>query len=51
MLETAVALAGLEGRSPFPLITVGEAAMGMGGAVLLLPLGLAAWRRRVYPGD
>lgn len=46
MLETAVAMAGVEGRSPFRSITVGEAAMGLGGALLLTPLGLAALRRR-----
>lgn len=47
MLETAVALAAAQdGRSPFRSVTVGQAAMGMGGALLLLPLGLVAVRRR-----
>jgi hypothetical protein len=47
MLETAVALAeAQDGRSPFRSVTVGEAAMGIGGALLLLPLGAVALRRR-----
>lgn len=49
-LQTAVATARAQGRSPFRAITVGEAAMGLGGALLLLPLGLAAARRR-KPGE
>jgi hypothetical protein len=46
MLQTAVVMAEAQGRSPFRAITVGEAAMGLGGAVLLLPIGLAAVRKR-----
>jgi len=46
MLQTAVVMAEAQGRSPFRAITVGEAAMGLGGALLLLPLGMAALRRR-----
>jgi len=46
MLRTAVVMAEAQGRSPFRSITVGEAAMGLGGALLLFPLGLAAVRRR-----
>lgn len=46
MLQTAVVMAEAQGRSPFSAITVGEAAMGLGGALLLLPFGLAAVRRR-----
>jgi hypothetical protein len=46
MLQTAVVMAEAQGRSPFNAITVGEAAMGLGGALLLLPFGLAAVRRR-----
>jgi len=46
MLRTAVAMAEAQGRSPFRSITVGEAAMGLGGALLLVPFGLAALRRR-----
>jgi hypothetical protein len=46
MLQTAVVMAEAQGRSPFRAITVGEAAMGLGGALLLLPFGLAAIRRR-----
>jgi len=45
MLQTAVVMAEAQGRSPFSAITVGEAAMGLGGA-LLLPFALAAVRRR-----
>ncbi len=46
MLQTAVVIAEAQGRSPFSAITIGEAAMGLGGALLLLPFGLAAVRRR-----
>jgi len=46
MLRTAVVMAEAQGPSPFNAITVGEAAMGLGGALLLLPFGLAAVRRR-----
>ena len=46
MLRTAVVVAEAQGRSPFRAITVGEAATGLGGALLLLPLGMAALRRR-----
>ena len=46
MLQTAVVMAEAQGRSPFSAITVGEAAMGLGGALLLLPFGLAAVLRR-----
>lgn len=46
MLRTAVVMAEAQGRSPFRAITVGEAAMGLGGALLLLPFGMAALRRR-----
>ena len=46
MLHTAVVMAEAQGRSPFLSITVGEAAMGFGGALLLFPFGLAARRRR-----
>ncbi len=47
MLETAVVVAEAQGgRSPFRAVTVGEAAMGLGGALLLVPFGLAAVRRR-----
>lgn len=46
MLGTAVAMAEAQGRSPFRAITVGEAAMGLGGVLVLLPFGLAAARRR-----
>ena len=46
MLQTAVVMAEAQGRSPFRAITVGEAAMGLGGALLLLPFGLTAVRRR-----
>ena len=45
MLSQAVVMAEAQGQSPFRAITVGEAAMGLGGA-LLLPFGLAALRRR-----
>ncbi len=46
MLQTAVAMAEAQGRSSFRAITIGEAAMGLGGALLLIPFGLAALRRR-----
>ena len=46
MLRQAVVMAEAQGQSPFRAITVGETAMGLGGAVLLLPFGLAAVRRR-----
>lgn len=46
MLRSAVVVAEAQGASPFRSITVGEAAMGLGGALLLLPLGLAAARKR-----
>jgi len=46
MLQTAIVMAEAQGRSPFRAITVGEAAMGLGGALMLLPFGLAAVRRR-----
>ena len=46
MLQTAVVMAEAQGRSPFRAITVGEATLGLGGALLLLPLGLAAAKRR-----
>ena len=46
MLQTAVVVAEAQGRSPFRAITVGEAAMGLGGALLLIPFGLSAVRRR-----
>lgn len=46
MLRSAVVMAEAQGRSPFRAITVGEAAMGLGGALLLLPFGMAAVRRR-----
>ena len=46
MLQTAVVVAEAQGQSPFRAITIGEAAMGLGGALLLLPLGAAAVRRR-----
>lgn len=46
MLETAIVMAEAQGRSPFSAITVGEAAMGLGGALLLIPFGLTAVRRR-----
>ncbi len=46
MLRQAVVMAEAQGRSPFTAITVGEAAMGLGGALLLLPFGLVAIRRR-----
>jgi hypothetical protein len=46
MLQTAKVMAEAQGRSPFRSITVGEAAMGLGGALLLFPFGLAARRRR-----
>ena len=46
MLQTAVVMAEAQGRSPFRAITVGEAAMGLGGALLLIPFGLSAVRRR-----
>lgn len=46
MLRTAVVMAEAQENSPFRSITVGEAAMGFGGALLLLPLGVAAFRRR-----
>ena len=46
MLQTAIVMAEAQGRSPFRSITVGEAALGLGGALLLFPLGLAAVRRR-----
>lgn len=46
MLETAIVMADAQGRSPFRAITVGEAAMGLGGALLLIPFGLTAVRRR-----
>ena len=46
MLETVVSMAGAQDGSPFRSITVGEAAMGLGGALLLAPFGLAALRRR-----
>ncbi len=45
MLQTAVVIAEAQGQSPFRAITIGEAAMGIGG-VLLLPFGLAVVRRR-----
>lgn len=46
MLQTAVVMAEAQGRSPLRAITVGEAAMGLGGALLLIPFGLTAVRRR-----
>ncbi len=46
MLQTAVVMAEAQGRSPFRAITFGEAAMGLGGALLLIPFGLTAVRRR-----
>ena len=46
MLQTAIVMAEAQGGSPFRSITVGEAAMGLGGALLLFPFGLAARRRR-----
>ncbi|MDP2470496.1 MAG: hypothetical protein Q8W45_08830 [Candidatus Palauibacterales bacterium] len=46
MLRTAVVVAEAQGSTSFRAITVGEAAMGLGGALLLLPFGLAAARRR-----
>jgi hypothetical protein len=46
MLRTAVVMAEAQGASPFRSITIGEAAMGLGGALLLLPFGLAAARKR-----
>jgi len=46
MLRAAVVVAEAQGASPFRSITVGEAAMGLGGALLLLPLGLVATRKR-----
>ena len=46
MLRQAVVMAEAQGRSPFRSITVGEAAMGLGGMLLLLPFGMAAIRRR-----
>lgn len=46
MLRQAVVVAEAQGQGPFRAITVGEAAMGLGGALLLLPFGLAASRRR-----
>jgi hypothetical protein len=46
MLQTAIVMAEAQGRSPFRSITIGEAAMGLGGALLLFPFGLAAARRR-----
>lgn len=50
MLRTAVDMAAAQGRSPFRAITIGEAAMGLGGALLLFPFGLAALRRRREEG-
>jgi hypothetical protein len=46
MLEQTVVLAEATGRSPFRSITIGEAAVGLGGALLLVPISLAAMRRR-----
>lgn len=46
MLGTAVAMAEAQGRSPFRAITIGEATMGLGGALILLPMGWAAFRRK-----
>ena len=46
MLRQAVVVAEAQGRSPFRAITIGEAAMGLGGVLLLVPLGVAAVRRR-----
>jgi hypothetical protein len=46
MLQTAIVMAEAQGHSSFRSITVGEAAMGLGGALLLFPFGLAARRRR-----
>jgi hypothetical protein len=46
MLRTAVVMAEAQEGSPFRSITVGEAAMGFGGVLLLLPFGVAALRRR-----
>ena len=46
MLRQAVVTAEVQGASPFRAITIGEAAMGFGGALLLFPFGLAAVRRR-----
>ena len=46
MLQTAVVVAEAQGQRPFRAITVGEAAMGLGGVLLLIPFGLAAVRRR-----
>jgi hypothetical protein len=46
MLRQAVVMAEAQGANPFRAITVGEAAMGLGGALLLVPFGLAAVRRR-----
>lgn len=46
MLRQAVVMAEAEGRSPFRAITIGEAAMGLGGALLLVPFGMATIRRR-----
>lgn len=46
MLRTAVSVAEAQGQGPFRAITFGEAAMGLGGALVLLPLGMAAARRR-----
>jgi len=46
MLRTAVVVAEAQGASPFRSITIGEAATGLGGALLLLPLGLSVARKR-----
>lgn len=46
MLRTAVVMAEAQGATSFRSITVGEAAMGLGGALLLLPMGLAVARKR-----
>jgi hypothetical protein len=49
MLRTAVAMTEAQGESPFRAVTFGEAAMGLGGALLLIPVGMAARRRREEP--
>ncbi len=48
MLQTAIVMDEAQGRSRFRSITVGEAAMGLGGALLLL---LAAWSPPAEPAD
>ena len=46
MLQQTIVMAEAQDRSSFRSSTVGEAAMDLGGVLLLVPSGLAAIRRR-----